>query len=196
MSLLQFRETRSVAKRAAILAAARALFLDIGYDRVTVEQIARKSEVSTATIYNHYNAKAGLFEAVVKDAMRGFVLPPGHGLDLAARAYASLVAGREVRGLIRLVATESGRFPEVGQSLFDHGKAVVYQTLGAALQRESADGRIAPRPDWAPLVSQITGMINQSVLLPWLLAGREGTLTPDQAADAAVALVRRAEAAH
>jgi AcrR family transcriptional regulator len=52
--------------RAAMVQAARELFAEQGYFATTVEQIARRADVSPATVYAVAGGKAGLVESLVK----------------------------------------------------------------------------------------------------------------------------------
>jgi TetR/AcrR family transcriptional repressor of mexJK operon len=54
------------AKRAAIVAAATALFMERGYAGVTMEAVAASAGVSKMTVYGHFHDKAALFGAVVR----------------------------------------------------------------------------------------------------------------------------------
>jgi TetR/AcrR family transcriptional regulator, mexJK operon transcriptional repressor len=54
------------AKRAAIVAAANALFMERGYAGVTMEAVAASANVSKMTVYGHFRDKAALFGAVVR----------------------------------------------------------------------------------------------------------------------------------
>jgi AcrR family transcriptional regulator len=62
------RERQKADRRRRIVAAARAQFLECGYDATTIEQIAAVAEVSPVTIYNHYGTKGGLLLAVVAES--------------------------------------------------------------------------------------------------------------------------------
>lgn len=59
------RRGRSQEKRAAILSAAEALFLDGGYEGATVDAIAARADVSKRTVYDHFGGKERLFSAVM-----------------------------------------------------------------------------------------------------------------------------------
>jgi TetR/AcrR family transcriptional repressor of mexJK operon len=54
------------AKRAAIVAAARTLFMERGYGGVTMEAVAAAANVSKMTVYGHFHDKSALFGAVVR----------------------------------------------------------------------------------------------------------------------------------
>jgi AcrR family transcriptional regulator len=55
-------------KRQAILAGAMRLFARDGYSRASIDAIAEEAEVSTRTIYNHFDDKAQLFRTVTVDS--------------------------------------------------------------------------------------------------------------------------------
>ncbi len=55
---------RSEATRAALLAAARFLFTERGYEAVSAEEIVRAAGVSRGALYHHFGGKAELLEAV------------------------------------------------------------------------------------------------------------------------------------
>ncbi len=54
------RERKKAATRAAILEAATALFLQRGFDDVTVREIADKADVSPKTVFTHFPQKEAL----------------------------------------------------------------------------------------------------------------------------------------
>lgn len=53
-------------REAAILAAARAVFVEQGYESGRVAEIARRAGVAEGTVYLHYRTKAELMQAVVE----------------------------------------------------------------------------------------------------------------------------------
>lgn len=55
----------SAEKRAAILSAARALFLHPGFDRTSVDAIAARAQVSKRTVYDYFGDKHTLGRAVI-----------------------------------------------------------------------------------------------------------------------------------
>lgn len=71
--------------RARILEAAHGMFLERGYDAVTVAEIAREAGVSSVTVFNHFPRKEDLFldrtddaVALIQSAMR----ERAHGVDV------------------------------------------------------------------------------------------------------------------
>lgn len=64
------RTDQAAATRAAVIAAARQLFLEAGWAGTTVAGIARAAEVSPETIYAVFGGKAPLFAEVVRAGVR------------------------------------------------------------------------------------------------------------------------------
>lgn len=56
--------------RARIVAAARALFLELGFSDTTITAIAQRAGVAPETVYSIYRTKAGVLDAVVRGAVR------------------------------------------------------------------------------------------------------------------------------
>jgi AcrR family transcriptional regulator len=56
--------------RARIVDAARAVFSQDGFHRAAVDEVARRADVSRATIYYQFGSKLGLVEAVLDDIER------------------------------------------------------------------------------------------------------------------------------
>ena len=55
---------RTEATRGALIAAARRLFTEKGYDAVSAEEIVREAGVTRGALYHHFGGKAQLLEAV------------------------------------------------------------------------------------------------------------------------------------
>ena len=60
-------------KRESILRAALELFKVYGFKKVSINDIARKADVSQVTIYNHFGSKDGLVREVVKAQLMGIL---------------------------------------------------------------------------------------------------------------------------
>ena len=61
------RERNRIANRNAILSAARDCFRDIGYDRVTIREIIRRTDLAAGTFYNYFTDKQDIFSALLTD---------------------------------------------------------------------------------------------------------------------------------
>jgi TetR/AcrR family transcriptional regulator, mexJK operon transcriptional repressor len=115
-------------KKAAIIRAARELFLGDGFERTSVDAIADRAGVSKRTIYNHYEDKRTLFLAVIRETYGAMIDTvyaiidkhltdvtdvaaslTGFALESAAMAFRSA----DRTALIRLMMAESSHFPEL-----------------------------------------------------------------------------------
>jgi AcrR family transcriptional regulator len=65
------RQARTRHTRAAVIDAARSLFLDQGYTATTIEAISRRSGTPQATIYRLFASKVGILRAVLDTSIAG-----------------------------------------------------------------------------------------------------------------------------
>lgn len=68
VSLARLGRPTDSAKEAAILKAARQSFLELPYDRVSMDAIAERASVSKVTLYAKYKSKDGLFVAAMTES--------------------------------------------------------------------------------------------------------------------------------
>jgi AcrR family transcriptional regulator len=61
------RESNKQANRDAILAAAQRLFVEQGYDAVTIRDVIRKTDLAAGTFYNYFRTKEEVLRALVED---------------------------------------------------------------------------------------------------------------------------------
>ncbi|MGR3867424.1 TetR/AcrR family transcriptional regulator [Streptomyces graminifolii] len=162
-------------KRALIVAAATALFLELGYDRTSLARIAECSGVSRATLFKQFPSKAALFDAIVTEswstADEEDPPPTGNvvdGLGVIGRRYAELLGRAQMTDLFRIVIAELPRFPELAQAQFSHGKLPYFESVRSYLLAEHEAGTV--RVEDADLAAtQFLGMISNYVFWPTLL---------------------------
>ncbi|MBW6528962.1 TetR family transcriptional regulator [Sphingomonas sp. RHCKR7] len=73
--------SRSQAAKDRIVAAARSVFAEVGYERATVRQIAERASVVPAMLVRYFGGKAGVFAAAIQFDL---VLPSFEGMDYKA----------------------------------------------------------------------------------------------------------------
>src|SRR6185503_396392 len=113
------RESQVSARREAILEAAKAAFLEDGYQLASMDRIAERAGTTKRTVYDHFKSKPALFAAVVErgcEAMTAALpapetLPanPRLGLPTFAAKCVELAAAPATVRLQRLVAAEAER---------------------------------------------------------------------------------------
>ena len=112
--------------RAAIVAAARDLFLRLGFERTTMEGVAAEAGVGLMTLYRHFRAKPALFSTVmeaecgmvdlVPDPAALWSKAPAEALHLFAVAVVTVMAAPQLIALRRVVIAEAQRFPALGRA--------------------------------------------------------------------------------
>lgn len=162
-------------KRELIVAAATALFLELGYDRTSLARIAERSGVSRATLFKQFPTKAALFDAMVTESWSAAddedPPPAGDivaGLSTIGRRYAELLGRARMSDLFRIVIAELPRFPELATAQFAHGKMPYFESVRRYLLSEHEAGTV--RVDDGDLAAtQFLGMISNYVFWPSLL---------------------------
>lgn len=162
-------------KRALIIEAATALFLQLGYDRTSLARIAERSGVSRATLFKQFPSKAALFDAIVTEswstADEGDTPPVGNvvdGLGAIGRRYAELLSRPQMTDLFRIVIAELPRFPELANAQFSHGKMPYFESVRGYLLAEHEAGTTRIE-DVELAATQFLGMISNYVFWPTLL---------------------------
>jgi AcrR family transcriptional regulator len=173
---LTYHQRVATSKRSAILAAARELFSQHGYDKTSLIRVAEAANVSTATLFKQFPNKAALFEAIVLtfwsevDTPRPAPAPgdPAGGLRSLGSRYAALLLRDGMAGLFRLVIAEAPQFPELARIQFDLGKAPFFDEVRKYIEEEAASGSLTVEdPEMA--ATQFLGMISNYVLWPRML---------------------------
>ena len=122
------RETRKRDRRDVILTIAGEAFLEKGYSGTTMSSIAAALGGSKSTLWSYFASKPTLFEAALERAISVHHAQMAGSLDLAGDLASSLsrfaaqlitaATSAKAVALHRLVQSEAGRFPEVGEIFF------------------------------------------------------------------------------
>ena len=120
--------------RAAILSAGQPIFLANGFAGTNMDDVARAAGVSKQTVYAHLQSKEQLFLAVINamsggagDLLAKATSDPTHQKSFESylrdfsRQQLTIVLTPSLTQLRRMVIAEVGRFPELGQMLYDRG---------------------------------------------------------------------------
>ncbi|BBH69940.1 TetR family transcriptional regulator [Actinoplanes sp. OR16] len=132
-------------KRAAILAAAREVFAETGYEKATVREIARRAGVTHGLVVLHFSSKEQLFLAAVPGPSILSESVPGDRDGLPARVAGAYVKRMESAGgadpFIAVVRSAAGE-QEVAKGLL---RALREESLAAyreVLTGDDVDARV------------------------------------------------------
>lgn len=142
------------AKRAAIIAIARAVFFAHGYGATSMSSIAATVGGSKTTLWSHFRSKEDLFAAVVDDIVERYGtalsidLPPdapvAPTLERFAAALMANILSAPIVDLHRLVTGEAARFPELATVFWVRGPKRGQARLAAYFASAMGDGRLRP----------------------------------------------------
>ncbi len=158
-----------------ILVAAASLFVERGYDRTTIAEVADQAGVSRATVFWHFSDKAGLFREAFSFLVRPFReslerdlgdLPPEKRLLEQIGSYQNMVREYEqsIHGFLTWVVETPQIRDWVSGSLLDlHQRfaGVLSETLAQILPPTSDPGAAA-----AGLISMLDGVLILSLFDP------------------------------
>lgn len=131
-------------RRALILEAAIAVFMEEGYAGASMDRVVQRAGGSKATLYRYFPSKADLFAAIIETLVAQMTAPIDHRavsasgglattLTAFARTYLDVLLEPRSLALYRMVMGEGGRFPDLGRVFFDQGPGRVVQQLAAYL---------------------------------------------------------------
>jgi TetR/AcrR family transcriptional repressor of mexJK operon len=139
-------------KRAAILAAAKRLFVSQGFERVSMDQVAAEAGVSKLTVYSHFGDKDGLFaEAVRAHCEQGmptslFVAEPEtpvrERLTAIGHAFFSMIIQPEAIAGHRILCSPQVATSAMPALFWEAGPQRVQQGFAELLQRRVASGEL------------------------------------------------------
>jgi TetR/AcrR family transcriptional regulator, mexJK operon transcriptional repressor len=196
------RPTREEAERRhrALLSTAFRLFLDRGWDGVSVEEIARQSGVAQRFIYARYPDKAALFIGAIERLMADAIgtlqihepLPDDveEGLVAFGRKILDIVLRPDALAFHRQFIAEAGRFPELAKLFVKRNRVrdIIVEVLRSYADRgaitlgdQKHDDRQLLAEHFAILVVGIPRMLA-------LLVGREPPAEEERRLRAAVRL--------
>ena len=167
------RSRQAAATRAAVLAAARDLFLSQGYGATTVEQVAGRAGVSKPTVFSAVGNKQTLLSVVRDVAMAGDDEPIAMGERPNARAITDEPdPARAIDLLVDHIAAVSRRYAGIDDVL--RGAAESGEEGPRELWRTSEDQRLAGARHWlgaiAAKVPLAAGLDHDTAVdLLWLL---------------------------
>ena len=170
------RQAAAAKRKAKILEAAVACFLENGYHQTGVRHIAKRAGVSLGNLYNHFPGKhdvlveiAALERAEMEPILKGLAkpAPASEVFDAFLTSYALSMASVDNVILTIEISSEAIRQPDIGE-LFLANRNELAMALTAVIERGVADGDF--RDDLDPseaalsVIEVIDGSAYRSVL--------------------------------
>ena len=149
---------RGAKRRAALLHAARNVFLEKGYEGTSVEDVIARVGGSKASLYSYFGNKQGLFADMVRllcdEFFESLNIPHSSDQDLeqllltfGRRALKQFTDPKRL-AMLRVVMSESQRFPELAQLFYDSGPRRGLAMVSGLLRQAHEQGRIhCPDPE-------------------------------------------------
>lgn len=142
------------ARRQEIVALVAPLFLDRGYEQVTIDDIVAHIGGSKRTLYERFGGKAGLFEMVIKEYCAKVHRDLFAGIEQHKDIEKQLVAiGTHFLNMIldpsileqhRLMVSMGRSFPSVAQMFFQAGPQSAYALIEGWIEKQQKQGKIGP----------------------------------------------------
>ena len=166
----------SAVKREKIVRSAAKLFLERGYDSVSINEIIAVVGGSKETIYSNFGNKAKLFEAVVQQLCSDVTIridtrPVGtleQQTTRIARSFVSMVLTPQIMSFHRLVTSIGREFPEAGRLFYKTGPETVYRIFAEWIALQQASGTIRADREPRRLAILLHDMLIGEQILSWL----------------------------
>lgn len=165
-AILGLRQVRKQATRDRVLAAARDLFEEVGYEEATIREIARRAGVSVGSVFTTFSGKAEILSQVMDDRLAALyaeldqVVPHLRGLTVdRLRSIMAVHYGFETRRLRLFVAYIGASFgwsPGEAVTPLGHNprlRGMLADTLRGGMER----GDVRPDADVDTFVDTLLG---------------------------------------
>jgi len=130
-------------KRSAIIDAAGRLFLELGFERATMDAIAAAASVSKLTLYSHFADKEGLFRALIafkcgqhfegRDFEQLTRLAPREAITRLGNGFVGLMYHPDVLAMYRVLVAGAKQDPRLNRAFYESGPAPTIAGLAQLL---------------------------------------------------------------
>jgi len=136
-------KVRTDAKRDEILAVARAAFLELGYERTSMAEIATRVGGSKATLYGYFASKEALFLACIERLAEQYISPALAQLEASTddvrpalrrfgEQFLAFISTQESVATYRMVISQAGH-SAIGEAFFEAGPIQIDTALARYL---------------------------------------------------------------
>jgi TetR/AcrR family transcriptional regulator, mexJK operon transcriptional repressor len=169
-----------------VLEGARTVFLRDGFERASVDDIAREAAVSKATIYAYFPDKQLLFLEVARlecrrqtdeaEASVDGEVPARVMLTVAAERITAFLMSEFGQRMFRIVVGEGEHFPGIGQEFYEYGPGLIHERLVHHLRH--CVGRCELRIDDLDLAADQFAQLCKASIHEKLIFGMATSITP------------------
>ena len=188
------------ARRAEVLAAALAVFTELGFEWATLQDVADRAGVTKGALYHYFDSKNELFLELMRERVKAHVTARDALVAAAAptkpreellrellKTIWSHVQQPGMLDLIKLMMTELPKFPEIGRSFFAELVVPARRTMRQVWDR---DGAIADDRLLDAIVAVLPGMMLGVALNRHMFRGIDTTIIDaDRAGDLVVEIL-------
>jgi AcrR family transcriptional regulator len=144
---------KDMEKRAAILAAAKALFISNAFAGTSMDAIAADAGVSKLTVYSHFGDKDNLFREVIRSRIQDLLPEETYAFDAqadireillrVALTHAHLDCNAETVGTFRAILSDCRQGnPRYGRLIWEEGTTRTHGLMERLLDQAVAAGRL------------------------------------------------------
>jgi AcrR family transcriptional regulator len=176
------------AREAAILDAIRDLLAEVGYDRMSIDEVARRARASKATIYRRWSGKPDMVAAALHGLMVDHPPVPDTGSlrgDLIAAMTGFCRAYERKQPIVLSLLAAIRSDPSLGRLLHEHVLSAGVTESAAVLDRAVARGELSAAADVTTLVEVGKALLWHRLLLsgepldqPWVAHVVDDVLRP------------------
>lgn len=173
-----------------VIDGARQVFVEQGFGRANVDDIARVAGVSKATLYSYFPDKRHLFIEVYRTEILRLAdsaldmlttdVPPDQALRIAAERILGYLTSDFGLAMYRICVTESPHFPEIGRAFYESGPELGRARLGCYLRAAVARGAL--RIDDIDLAADQFFQLCQTTVCDRMICGVQMTFAPEDIA--------------
>jgi TetR/AcrR family transcriptional repressor of mexJK operon len=189
MNVIADQGVRRGRKFDQVLEGARKIFMRDGFERASVDDIAREAGVSKATIYAYFPDKQLLFLEVARcechrqtEAAEARVegdVSAREALTIAAEEIVAFQLSEFGQRMFRIVVGEGERFPGLGRQFYDFGPGLIHDRLVHHLRCYVDGGKLLI--DDFDLAADQFAQLCKATIHEKLIFGMAETITPDLA---------------
>jgi len=191
MAISARRRKAKEAKKGAILKAARGLFLAKGFSDVTVDNIAKKVDISKGAVYLHFNSKDEIYVNILSSEIDRFCKNIGQipSSSLSAKEAIKKFASFYIDFFLdepeifrifisfMLFIDKKSRHHDELYKLVQKARTTI-TVVNQIIKRGIEQGDFSPDIDEGKLLNAIWGLLNGSILL-YIFVSRKGESEKD-----------------